>query len=95
MGVSPKGAQTFARLCTATHGLGLAEGYQQAYHAHVEFPGNSAATPVNDGPAGVGVHRFSRLSFLGNVVEGYKTTGIIASLTHHSNRVALSSSRSV
>lgn len=83
------------RLCTATHGLRLAEGYQQAYHARVEFPGNSAATPVNNGPARVGVHRFSRLGCSGNVLGGYKRTGIIASRTHHFNRVALSSSRSV
>lgn len=70
----------------------------KAHHARVEFPGNSAATPVNDGPAGVGLHRFSSFSFLDDVLEGFNRTGIAASPTgrvNYFNRVALSSSRSV
>lgn len=44
----------------------LAEGYQ-AHHARVEFPGNSAATPVTDGPAGVGLHRSPQLASLSTI----------------------------
>lgn len=49
------------RHCTIRRRLVLAEGYQ-AYHARVEFPGNSAATPVNDGQAGAGLHRSLKLA---------------------------------
>lgn len=93
-----RGAQTFVRLCTATYSSALAEGYQQAHHARVEFPGNSAATPVNDGPAGVGLHGFSSFSLVNDVLEAFNRTGITASRpgrVNNFNRVALSSSRSV
>lgn len=60
-GILTWGGQTFVRHCTTSHGLVLAEGYQP-YHARVGFPGNSAATPVNDGQAGAGLHRSPQLA---------------------------------
>lgn len=50
----------------------LAEGYQ-AQHARVEFPGNSAATPVNDAPAGVALlctAQVATISSINGLLEG-------------------------